>query len=65
MVGPREPKNLPESLPAGSRPSGATRRTAVGLILGAPLLGACAGMQQGLGSFSNPCLLYTSDAADE
>jgi len=54
MVGPREPKNLPESLPAGSRPSGATRRTAVGLILGAPLLGACAGMQQGLGSFSNP-----------
>src|SRR5438132_8221426 len=28
-----------------------TRRTAVGLILGAPLLGACAG---GLGQFSNP-----------
>jgi ABC-type branched-subunit amino acid transport system substrate-binding protein len=50
MVGPREPKNLP----AKSQPSGATRRTAVGLILGAPLLGACAGVQQSLGSFSNP-----------
>src|SRR6202790_58159 len=36
------------------KPSGATRRTAVGLILGAPLLGACAGVQQGLSSFSNP-----------
>lgn len=31
-----------------SQPSGATRRTAIGLLLGAPLLGACAG------SFSNP-----------
>ena len=31
MVGPRKPK---------SQSSGATRRTAVGLILGAPLLGA-------------------------
>src|SRR5665811_326132 len=49
MAGPRNPKQLPTS-PA----SGATRRTAVGLILGAPLLGACSGMQQGLGSFSNP-----------
>jgi ABC-type branched-subunit amino acid transport system substrate-binding protein len=36
------------------KPSGATRRTAVGLILGAPLLGACAGVQQSLGQFSNP-----------
>ena len=34
MVGPRDPK---------FQRSGATRRTAVGLILGAPLLGACAG----------------------
>jgi ABC-type branched-subunit amino acid transport system substrate-binding protein len=49
MVGPRNPKDLPES-----RSSGATRRTAVGLILGAPLLGACAGVQQSLSSFSNP-----------
>jgi ABC-type branched-subunit amino acid transport system substrate-binding protein len=49
MAGPRNPKDLPKS-----QPSGATRRTAVGLILGAPLLGACAGMQQSLGSLSNP-----------
>src|ERR1700688_2188354 len=49
MVGPRNPKDLPKS-----RPSGATRRTAVGLILGAPLLGACAGVQQSLSQFSNP-----------
>src|SRR5450432_3454429 len=64
MVGPRNPKDLakdfskdlPEdlpkdpaaSLPTRARPSGTTRRTAVGLILGAPLLGACAG------SFSSP-----------
>src|SRR5215813_4870337 len=33
---------------SGSPPSGATRRSAIGLILGAPLLGACAG---GLGQF--------------
>ena len=45
MLGPRNPK---------SDPSGATRRTAIGLILGAPLLGACAGVQQSLSSFSNP-----------
>jgi ABC-type branched-subunit amino acid transport system substrate-binding protein len=45
MVGPRDPK---------SQPSGATRRTAIGLVLGAPLLGACAGVQQSLSSFSNP-----------
>jgi ABC-type branched-subunit amino acid transport system substrate-binding protein len=50
MLGPLKPK----SPPAGCQSSGATRRTAVGLILGAPLLGACAGMQQSLGSFSNP-----------
>src|SRR6202011_6214156 len=54
MVGPRNPKDLAEDLPAKSRPSGTSRRTAVGLILGAPLLGACAGVQQSLGSFSNP-----------
>src|SRR6202051_5155725 len=45
MAGPLKPK---------SQPSGATRRTAVGLILGAPLLGACAGVQQSLSQFSNP-----------
>src|SRR3954469_11272586 len=37
-----------------SASSGATRRTAVGLILGAPLLGACSGVQQSLSSFTTP-----------
>jgi ABC-type branched-subunit amino acid transport system substrate-binding protein len=45
MAGPHNPKS--------GRP-GATRRTAVGLILGAPLLGACSSVQQSLSSFSNP-----------
>ena len=49
MVGPRNPKDLLKDR-AAAVPSGATRRTAIGLILGAPLLGACSGMQ----SFSNP-----------
>jgi ABC-type branched-subunit amino acid transport system substrate-binding protein len=51
MAGPRD---------RTTKPSGATRRTAVGLILGAPLLGACAGVQQSLSSFSNP---FSSDPA--
>lgn len=34
--------------------SGATRRSAIGLILGGPLLGACASMQQSLSQFSSP-----------
>jgi ABC-type branched-subunit amino acid transport system substrate-binding protein len=50
MVGPLNRK--PGS--SGPQPSGATRRTAVGLILGAPLLGACAGVQQSISQFSNP-----------
>ena len=33
--------------------SGATRRTAIGLILGAPLLGACSNIQQSLSQFSS------------
>jgi ABC-type branched-subunit amino acid transport system substrate-binding protein len=41
MVGP---------IDRNSQPSGATRRSAIGLILGAPLLGACSAMS----SFSNP-----------
>src|ERR1700761_4917996 len=45
MAGPLTPKS--------GRP-GTTRRTAVGLILGAPLLGACSGVQQSLSSVSNP-----------
>src|SRR3984957_16318153 len=40
MVGPL----IPKSLTVKSRPGATTRRTAVGLILGAPLLGACAGV---------------------
>ena len=44
MVGPLDRK---------FRPAGATRRTAVGLILGAPLLGACAGVQQSLNQFGS------------
>src|ERR1700733_15389360 len=48
MVGPRNPKSGPIS-------SGATRRTAVGLILGAPLLGACSGdVARSFGQFTNP-----------
>ena len=50
MLGPRDPK----SRPVRPERSGATRRTAIGLVLGAPLLGACAGVQQSLSSFSNP-----------
>src|SRR5258708_5673549 len=47
MVGPGNAKEAP-----GSQPSGATRRTAVGLLLGAPLLGACSGIQQTLSQFT-------------
>jgi ABC-type branched-subunit amino acid transport system substrate-binding protein len=51
MAGPREPK--PWIL--GSQPLGTTRRTALGLILGAPLLGACSGnIAQSFSQFSNP-----------
>ncbi|QIG96185.1 MULTISPECIES: penicillin-binding protein activator [unclassified Bradyrhizobium] len=45
MEGPHHPK---------SPPSGTTRRTALGLILGAPLLSACSGIQQSLSQFSSP-----------
>ncbi len=51
MVGPRNSKELPRS-PPRSQSSGATRRTAVGLLLGAPLLGACSGIQQTLSQFT-------------
>ena len=44
MVGP-----LDRKFPA----AGPTRRSAVGLILGAPLLGACTGVQQSLGQYSS------------
>src|SRR6201996_2870115 len=55
MVGPRNTKPpAEETRSAGLKPAGATRRSAVGLILGAPLLGACAGVQQSLSQFSSP-----------
>ena len=50
MVGPINPK--PDS--PVPQPSAATRRTAIGLVLGAPLLGACSGLQQSLGQFEAP-----------
>ncbi|MHC2289836.1 penicillin-binding protein activator [Bradyrhizobium barranii] len=50
MLGPRDPKSPVQ----GFRLSGATRRSALGLLLGAPLLSACAGVQQSLSQFSNP-----------
>jgi len=50
MVGPHIRK--PEF--SGPQLSGATRRTALGLMLGAPLLGACSSVQQSLSQFSNP-----------
>lgn len=54
MVGRRKhnnPGRRPDS--AARQATGATRRTAIGLFLGAPLLGACAGVQQSLSQFSN------------
>jgi ABC-type branched-subunit amino acid transport system substrate-binding protein len=54
---------LAGSKPSGSKPAGATRRTAIGLILGAPLLGACAGVQQSLSQFSNPFSSSSSQPA--
>src|SRR5437588_4783520 len=50
MVGPLNRKSQP--LPPQSW--SATRRTAIGLMLGAPLLGACASVQQSFSQFSNP-----------
>jgi Periplasmic binding protein len=49
MVGPHNRK--PQS--PGPQPYAATRRTALGLIAGTPLLAACSGMQQTLGQFSS------------
>src|SRR5437868_8462971 len=50
MVAPFDPKTPVSE----SQPLGVTRRTAVGLILAAPLLGACAGVQQSFSQFSSP-----------
>jgi Periplasmic binding protein len=55
MVGPLNTKPpAGEFRSLGAQPARATRRSAVGLILGAPLLGACAGVQQSLSQFSSP-----------
>jgi ABC-type branched-subunit amino acid transport system substrate-binding protein len=50
MVGPLKPN----SDPTGPQKLTLTRRTAIGLLLGTPLLSACAGVQQSLSQFSNP-----------
>jgi ABC-type branched-subunit amino acid transport system substrate-binding protein len=55
MVGPPDPKSPSTNCPpAKSRLPDATRRTAIGLVLGAPLLAACSSVQQSLSSFSSP-----------
>ena len=52
MVDAFDPKSRPlETRVPGSR---ATRRTALGLMLGAPMLGACSNVQQSLSQFSSP-----------
>jgi ABC-type branched-subunit amino acid transport system substrate-binding protein len=61
MVGPFDPNfqpTRPPSREAGTgrsvSPSQASRRTALGLIVGAPLLGACSSVQQSLSQFTTP-----------
>src|SRR6201994_4773343 len=51
MVGPLKPGNT--SGPKSPKPQATTRRTAIGLVLGAPLLAACAGVQQSLSQFGS------------
>ncbi len=55
MPGPlnRTPRSSGQSS-SGRQPLGATRRSAIGLILGAPLLGACASVQQTFSQFTTP-----------
>jgi hypothetical protein len=48
MVGPFKPGKPSGQFP---KPQTTTRRTAIGLMLGAPLLSACAGVQQSLSQF--------------
>jgi ABC-type branched-subunit amino acid transport system substrate-binding protein len=55
MVAPLNPKPQNEVIRSlGSQTTWATRRAAVGLLLGAPLLGACSGVQQSLSQFTSP-----------
>src|SRR5246127_2678118 len=51
MVGPLKPGN--SSGPNSPKPQTTTRRTAIGLVLGAPLLSACSGIQQSLSQFGS------------
>jgi ABC-type branched-subunit amino acid transport system substrate-binding protein len=54
MVGPLQPS--PETVDReslGSKAPGATRRAAIGLALGAPLLSACSSIQQSFSQFSS------------
>jgi ABC-type branched-subunit amino acid transport system substrate-binding protein len=54
MVGPLQfsPETVDRDS-AGSKAPGATRRAAVGLVLGAPLLSACSSIQQSFSQFSS------------
>jgi ABC-type branched-subunit amino acid transport system substrate-binding protein len=59
MVDPLQPKvgtgsEAEAPLSPGSQNLAATRRTAIGLMLSAPLLSACASVQQSFSQFSNP-----------
>jgi len=53
MVGSRHPKSAPGRSASGLPPEGVARRTALGLLLGAPLLAACSNVQQSFNQFSN------------
>jgi ABC-type branched-subunit amino acid transport system substrate-binding protein len=71
MVGPLDPKFQPGESGTGQSgadrsgisPSAASRRTALGLILGAPLLGACSSVQQSISQFSVPNPFASSQPA--
>src|SRR3984885_6718455 len=70
-VGPLDPNVQPDKSgveQSGTGKSGilaspASRRSALGLILGAPLLGACAGVQQSISQFSVPNPFSSSQPA--
>jgi ABC-type branched-subunit amino acid transport system substrate-binding protein len=71
MVGPFDPNFQPDR--SGTEESGAersgissskaSRRTALGLMMGAPLLGACASVQQSISQFSIPNPFASSQPA--
>jgi len=53
MVGSRHPRSAPGKSAPGLAPEGVARRTALGLLLGAPLLSACSNVQQSFNQLSN------------